>query len=61
MQTGWKYVRNQLLVIVAVILLSVLFLILGLMLGYSVFGQGDNPLSVLSLEKWQSILAKFTG
>ena len=53
MTTGWKYVAKQLTLILVVVILSVLFLAIGLMLGYSVFGEGKNPLAILSLDKWQ--------
>lgn len=61
MTTGWKYVAKQLTLILVVVILSVLFLAIGLMLGYSVFGEGKTPLAILSLDKWQSIIGKFTG
>ena len=61
MTTGWKYVAKQLTLILVGVILSVLFLAIGLMLGYSVFGEGKNPLAILSLDKWQSIIGKFTG
>ena len=61
MTTGWKYVAKQLTLILVVVILSVLFLAIGLMLGYSVFGEGKIPLAILSLDKWQSIIGKFTG
>lgn len=61
MTTGWKYVAKQLTLILVVVILSVLFLAIGLMLGYSVFGEDKNPLAILSLDKWQSIIGKFTG
>ena len=61
MTTGWKYVAKQLTLILVVVILSVLFLAIGLMLGYSVFGEGKKPLAILSLDKWQSIIGKFAG
>ena len=55
MTSGWKYVAKQFA------LLSCLFLAIGLMIGYSVIGEGKNPFAILSLDKWQSIIGKFTG
>ncbi|HGA0227480.1 TPA: DNA-directed RNA polymerase subunit beta [Streptococcus agalactiae] len=59
--SGWKYVLKQIGLIVLVILLALLFLAVGLMLGYSVFGDGEQAYSILSLDKWQNIIGKFLG
>ncbi|HGA2513345.1 TPA: DNA-directed RNA polymerase subunit beta [Streptococcus agalactiae] len=59
--SGWKYVLKQIGLIVLVILLALLFLAVGLMLGYSVFGDGEHVYSILSLDKWQNIIGKFLG
>ncbi|EHJ51638.1 DNA-directed RNA polymerase subunit beta [Streptococcus macacae] len=61
MNSGWKYVRNQLAFLLLLALLGLVFLALGLMIGYSFIGEGKDPLSVLSWDKWQSIINKFTG
>lgn len=61
MQTGWKYVRNRLVLMLLVALLCVMFLALGLMLGYGVIGDGENAWSILSPTKWQELIGKFTG
>lgn len=61
MNTGWRYVLKQCLLVLLVAVLCVLFLAIGLMLGYSVFGDGKNPFSILSTDKWVSIINKFTG
>ncbi|MGT2741805.1 DNA-directed RNA polymerase subunit beta [Streptococcus plurextorum] len=61
MDIGWKYIGRQFLLIFIILLLSLLFLGLGLVIGYGFFGDGDNPFSILSPEKWQSIISKFTG
>ncbi|WP_057491465.1 DNA-directed RNA polymerase subunit beta [Streptococcus orisasini] len=61
MTNGWKYVRNQLAFIVLITLLCLVFLALGLMFGYSFIGEGKNSLAILSWDKWQSIIDKFTG
>lgn len=41
--------------------LSLCFLAIGLMIGYTFFGGGDDPLSILSINHWQTIISKFTG
>ena len=56
-----KYVPNQLAIVVHIPLLCLIFLAIGLMIGYSFIGGGRNPLSILSWDKWQSIIDKFTG
>ncbi|MGT2932466.1 DNA-directed RNA polymerase subunit beta [Streptococcus catagoni] len=61
MLKGWKYVVRQLLLILAVAILACLFLAIGLMIGYSFIGDGHNPLSILSLDKWAELVTKFTG
>ncbi|MCI5870581.1 DNA-directed RNA polymerase subunit beta [Streptococcus sp.] len=61
MDFGLKYVARQLLFILLVVILCLIFLAIGLMLGYSIFGQGDNPFAILSPSKWSDIFAKFTG
>jgi hypothetical protein len=61
MTSGWKYVAKQFGLILVVALLCCLFLAIGLMIGYGVIGEGKNPLAILSLDKWQSIIGKFTG
>ena len=43
------------------ILLGLLVFAIGLVIGYGVIGGGDNPWSILSPDKWQSIINKFTG
>ena len=61
MISGWKYVAKQFALILVIVLLSCLFLAIGLMIGYGVIGEGKNPLTILSLDKWQAIIGKFTG
>ncbi|MDO4205412.1 MAG: DNA-directed RNA polymerase subunit beta, partial [Streptococcus gallolyticus] len=41
--------------------LCCLFLAIGLMIGYGIIVEGKNPFAILSLDKWQSIIGKFTG
>ena len=61
MNSGWKYVLKQISLVLLVALLSCLCLAIGLMSGYSFMGNGKNPLSILSVDKWESIIGKFTG
>lgn len=61
MTTGWRYVSKQLLFLLIIALLACVFLAAGLIIGYAVIGGGDNALSILSVDKWQSIIGKFTG
>lgn len=61
MSSGWRYVRNQIAFILFVALLCLGCLALGLMLGYGFFGEGKDVISILSLDKWQTIIEKFTG
>ncbi|MGT2772486.1 DNA-directed RNA polymerase subunit beta [Streptococcus marimammalium] len=44
-----------------VAILSICFVAIGLMIGFSFFGGGDDPLSILSIDNWQAIISKFTG
>ncbi|HFI0273501.1 TPA: DNA-directed RNA polymerase subunit beta [Streptococcus suis] len=55
------YIKKQLLIILLVILAMFLLFAVGLMIGYGVIGDGDNIWSVLSPEKWQELINKFTG
>ncbi|MFH0394999.1 DNA-directed RNA polymerase subunit beta [Streptococcus sp. A34] len=55
------YIKKQLLIVLLVILTMFLLFAVGLMIGYGVIGDGDNIWSVLSPEKWQELINKFTG
>lgn len=61
MDTGIKYVGKQLLLLIIVLLLGILFLSLGLIIGYHFVGGQDSFLDVLTPDKWQEWIAKFTG
>lgn len=56
-----KYVGKQVGIVLLVILLGLIVFGIGLVIGYGVIGGGDNPWSILSPDKWQSIISKFTG
>ncbi|RLV12183.1 DNA-directed RNA polymerase subunit beta, partial [Streptococcus iniae] len=56
MAVGWKYVLRQMGLILLVAVLACLFLAIGLMIGYSFMGDGRDPLSILSIDKWTELL-----
>lgn len=58
---GIGFVGKQLLLVVLLALLAVLVFVAGLMIGYGVIGDGDNMWAILSPEKWQELVSKFTG
>ena len=53
------YVLRQYLFIIVVAALCILFLALGLIIGYGIIGDGKDAFSILSLDKWQKLIAKF--
>ncbi|AUW96794.1 DNA-directed RNA polymerase subunit beta [Streptococcus pluranimalium] len=53
------YVLRQYLFIIVVAALCILFLALGLIIGYGIIGDGKDAFSILSLDKWQELIAKF--
>lgn len=55
------YVLQHLLIIGLVILAACLLFALGLMVGYGVIGDGDSVWTILSPDKWQELLSKFSG
>ena len=55
------YVGRQLLFVFLIIILALIIFAVGLMVGYAVVGDGDSAMSILSLDKWQEIINKFTG
>lgn len=55
------YVGKHLLVVLLVVVLGLLVFGFGLMVGYGVIGDGENVFAVLSPEKWQELIGKFTG
>lgn len=56
-----RYVGRQVLFVFLILLVALMVFALGLIVGYSVVGDGDNALSILSVDKWQEIISKFTG
>ncbi|MCK1168742.1 DNA-directed RNA polymerase subunit beta [Streptococcus uberis] len=61
MSSGWRYVVRQVGLLLLVALLACLFLAIGLMVGYSVVGDGQHASSILSIDKWTDLIHKFTG
>ena len=59
-----EYLGNMgknLLFVVIILLFAILIFVFGLMVGYGVVGDGDNMFSILSVDKWQDFISKFTG
>lgn len=52
---------KNLLFVVIILLFAILIFAFGLMVGYGVVGDGGNMFSILSVEKWQDFISKFTG
>lgn len=61
MTTGFSYVLKQIGIIALVLLLAIVFLMIGLMIGYGIIGDGSNPFAILSPNKWHVIFSKFSG
>lgn len=55
------YVGRQLLFVLLILVLALIFFAVGLTVGYSIVGNGKDALSILSADKWQEIISKFTG
>ena len=55
------YVGRQLLFVFLMLILALVIFAIGLMVGYSVIGEGAKATSILSLDKWQESISKFTG
>lgn len=56
-----KYVGRQFFIVVVVALLAMAVFAVGLMVGYAVIGDGQQATDILSTDKWQDIIGKFTG
>lgn len=61
MSSVWRYVVRQVGLLLLVALLACLFLAIGLIVGYSVIGDGQHASSILSIDKWTDLIHKFTG
>jgi len=61
MSENWKYLARQLGIITLVLVVAFIIFCLGLVIGYGVIGNGDNPWSILSPKTWDTIISKFMG
>ena len=61
MKDELRYVGKQVGIVFLGLFLGLLVFAVGLVIGYGIIGGGDNPWSILSPDKWQSIISKFTG
>lgn len=59
MESNWRRFRRQWLLILGFLLLTLLVFALGLLLGYSVLGEGKQPLDILSPSTWKELMDKF--
>ncbi|MBJ6745386.1 DNA-directed RNA polymerase subunit beta [Streptococcus sp. 121] len=59
MESNWSRFRKQWLMILGFLLLTLLVFAVGLVFGYSVLGEGKNPLEILSPATWSELLRKF--
>ena len=57
MNNDLKYVGKQVGIVLIVLLLGLILFALGLVVGYG----GKNTWAILSPDKWQEIISKFTG
>lgn len=57
MNNDLKYVGKQVGIVLAFLLLGLILFALGLVVGYG----GKKPWAILSPDKWQEIISKFTG
>lgn len=59
MKENKSYVLRQLGILALLALLGFLLFCAGLMVGYAIVGNGDNPWDILSPSTWASIFEKF--
>ncbi|MBF8969397.1 MULTISPECIES: DNA-directed RNA polymerase subunit beta [unclassified Streptococcus] len=59
MESNWSRFRKQWLMILGFLLLTLLVFAVGLVFGYSVLGEGKNPLEILYPATWSELLEKF--
>lgn len=57
MNNNLKYVKKQVGIVLAVLLFGLILFAVGLVVGYG----GKDPWPILSLDKWHTIISKFTG
>ena len=61
MSENWKYLSRQLGIVSLVLIVAFIIFCLGLVIGYGVIGNADNPWSILSPNTWKELISKFTG
>jgi hypothetical protein len=61
MSENWKYLSRQLGIVALVLIVAFIIFCLGLVIGYGVIGNVDNPWSILSPNTWKELISKFTG
>lgn len=61
MSENWKYLSRQLGIVALVLIVAFIIFCLGLVIGYGVIGNADNPGSILSPDTWKELISKFTG
>ena len=61
MRENWKYLSRQLGIVALVLIVAFIIFCLGLVIGYGVIGNADNPWSILSPNTWKELISKFTG
>lgn len=61
MTNAVSYVIKKIGIIALVLLLAFIFLMIGLIIGYGIIGDGSNPFAILSPNKWHAIFSKFSG
>ena len=57
----WKFLSRQLGIVALVLIVAFIIFCLGLVIGYGVIGNADNPWSILSPDTWKELISKFTG
>ncbi|NYS48458.1 DNA-directed RNA polymerase subunit beta [Streptococcus danieliae] len=58
MESNWSYFRKQWLMILGFLLMTLFLFFLGLLFGYSVLGEGKQPLDILSPTTWKELMDK---
>lgn len=56
-----KYVGKQFLFVFLFLVVALIVFALGLIVGYAVVGDGEKAMAILSFDKWQELIEKFTG
>lgn len=61
MTDNLKYVGRQLGILLLILFIALIVFAAGLMIGYSVLGDGANPWDILSTDTWNQVISKLTG